>query len=298
MIRSASEWKPEVEGSFANLPAERYHAAPGFSHSASLWLDPPARFQYRNVEKPTQYMILGTLAHAMALEPDKPLPGVVTKPANYPAPPDSSLVKSKKVAAGDLVDWNGNANYCKKWMAAQEAAGLIVLTQVEMDELDGMVRAVNAHDVVGPVLRNSITEVSIFHAHVDGDDMVLRKCRIDAVPVGKNALLDYKTVDEASDDAAFKKLEYDGWDTQAANNLDLWNYQNPEDYRDQFGYVMIERKPPHIIKLIRVSQGYLERGRQKMAERIHVYARCVRENKWPGYPSEWVTIEPRRRNYA
>ena len=299
-MKPASEWKPDVEGVFLNLPSDRYHAAPGFSHSMSLHMDPPSRLPVylTKREKPTQYMIMGTLAHAFALEPDKPLPFIAMKPEQYPAPADSSLVKSKKVTVGDMVDWNGNANYCKKWAADREAEGSVVVTQSELDELDGMVRALNYHPIVGPALANSLTEVSVFHAHSDGDDNVLRKCRIDIVPIGKNALLDVKTVDEASEYTSRSKLEYEGWDTQAANNTDLFNYQNPDDYRSEFGFVLIERKPPHVIYLCHVGQKYMERGRAKMAERIHAYAQCWKSGIWPGNTPQWNMIEPRERRYA
>lgn len=291
---TATEFKPDTDGVFYNLPAERYHAAPGFSHSMSLHMDPPCRLPVylSKREEPSIYMILGTLAHAMILEPDKPLPQIAVRPDTYPAPADCSAVKQKKAMPGDPLDWHGSAKYCQQWVADAEAAGLIVLTQKEYSELEGMVRTVAETKMLSKILRNAQTEVSVFSAFAIGEGVVLRKVRLDIVPRG-NALIDLKTVDEASVDTFRNKLEYDGWATQAANAIELWNAQNPEHQKTEFGFVLIERKPPHVLIHCQVQQEDIEWGRLKMYDRVESYYVCSQKGEWPGYPEAWISV-PRR----
>lgn len=75
-------------GVVRGLDSATYHAIPGASPSklmkfhgttpahAKVALDTPI--------KPSPEMILGTLAHAAVLEPDKPLPRIVMVPKEYP----------------------------------------------------------------------------------------------------------------------------------------------------------------------------------------------------------------------
>lgn len=105
-------------GVFRGLPASDYHSRPGASPSklrhfhgttpahAKLVIDTPV--------EPTPGMILGTLAHAAALEPDKPLPGIVMVPKEYPETekpikrlkePPLFTKEERMEMASDLAPW-------------------------------------------------------------------------------------------------------------------------------------------------------------------------------------------------
>lgn len=277
---------PNTPGVYLGLPAETYHAAPGFSHSMSQHMEPPARLKAYRPDKPTALMMLGTLAHSLILEPSKPLPRLVVPPEEYPAPSGSSLVKSKRVAAGDMVKWSWSAHYCQDWRTAQEEAGNIVLSQSDLDTALGMAEAVASNSQAAELLTDGQSEIALF-GDPYGDGPFL-KSRIDLAP-DCEWLIDVKTVDEASKEAFQKRIFYEGWGTQAAWYLDLWNAL--ADQRRYFGFIMVERKAPHLVATYRVSGADLAWSRQVNAMRQRLYAECLRDDSWPGWTTAWLTVE-------
>lgn len=283
---------PNTEGTFEGLPFAQYLAAPGVSQSMLKHMDPPARLPAYLAEKrePTEEMILGTLAHAAILEPEAPLPRIVLPPDTYPAPPDCSAVKQKKAQPGDHLPWHWSANYCKRWYAEAVNEGLIVLTEERMETLRGVIRSVSVHDRARELFTSGRSEVSVFSAFVGRDWSVLRKCRIDHVPVG-NVLGDIKTVPDADEATFQRRLHDDGWACQAAHYLDCWNSNNPDDWRDGFVYVLVEKKAPYLVATYNVGARTLEAARTENDRRIALYHECQTRNRWPGYPTSWVTVD-------
>ncbi|TXH52719.1 MAG: hypothetical protein E6Q97_14980 [Desulfurellales bacterium] len=283
---------PNTEGTFRGLPFSQYLAAPGVSQSMLKHMDPPARLPAYLAEKrePTEEMILGTLAHSAILEPEKPLPGIVVPPETYPAPSDCTAVKQKKAQPGDPLAWHWSATYCKRWYAEAVEAGLIVLTEERMETLRGVIRSVSLHDKAAELFSTGQTEVSVFSAFVGRDWSVLRKCRIDHVPTG-NVLGDIKTVPDADPETFQRRLHDDGWACQAAHYLDLWNDQNPDDWRDGFVYVLVEKKAPYLVATYNVGARTLDAARVENERRIRLYHECQTRNHWPGFSASWVTVD-------
>lgn len=291
-MNTSTDWQPGAEGVFFGLPSETYHQAPGVSNSMLQHMDPPARLPAYLTEprEVTEFMIMGTLVHSMILEPDKPLPKIILQPDTYPAPPDSSLVKAKKVNVGDPIDWNNNSKYCKRWHAEAEEAGLIVLTEKRRDSLIGMVKAVSTHPSARSLLMNCETEVSVFQNWTRGAGTILRKGRMDIVPIGSNTLADVKTCDDASPEEFAKKLA-DGYANQAAYYLDLWNETNPHDQREVFVFIAVERKPPYLVSCHIVGHRTIRYCRGVNQQRLATYLECSQTKYWPGYPTEFKTLE-------
>lgn len=286
-----TQWQPGVQGVFECLPAETYHAAPGVSHSMLCHMDPPARLP-AYLTQPREVsieMMLGTLTHAMILEPDKPLPKIVVQPETYPAQPDSAAVKSKKAAVGDPLPWHNGAHYCKRWHAEAREAGLLPVTQAQHDALHGMVLEVSRKEPARRLLAECETEVSVFVDWEYHGAKLLRKARLDAVPRA-NVLCDIKTCDDASPDAFAKKLE-DGYATQAAYYLDAWNEAVPHDQREGFVFVAVERRPPYLVACYVVDQRALAWARERNFRRLRDYLRCSQDGLWTGFPDEFVTLD-------
>lgn len=286
----ASTWQPGAQGVFAGLASETYHKALGVSHSMLRNMDPPARLPAYLTEPctVTEFMVLGTLCHHMILEPEKPLPKIIIQPDTYPAPPDSSLVKTKKVAPGEPIEWNNNSKYCKRWNAEAHEAGLIVLTDARRDSLIGMVKSVSVHPAARSLLENCDTEVSVFLDWTRGAGRVLRKGRMDIVPRA-NVLADLKTCEDASPEEFAKKLA-DGYATQAAYYLDLWNEAMPHDQREGLVFIAVERKPPFLVACYVVDPIDIAIGRRLNQERLAAYLEACRENRWGGFSEGFQTI--------
>lgn len=287
-------WQPDTEGIFLDLPAAQYFTAPGFSHSMSQHMDPPAKLPVY-LAKPREakvHQIIGTLTHSRILEPSKPLPQIIVPPEQYPAPSDSSLVKSKKVSVGDLIDWNWNAKYCKRWFAEESKLGKLVLSQKELDIVEGVVASIANDEDAQTVFAEGKSEVAIFKRFTLGGS-VLRKSRLDWVPDGSDALPDIKTTVDASPDGFAREIMKNGYLTQAAWYLDIWNDSNPDDQRQFFIFVAVEKEPPYLVccHKIHVSSEELKQARGLNVRRMERYMECVAANKWPGYPKNFPAVK-------
>lgn len=282
--RPGSEWQDGAQGVFMGFDAEKYHKAYGVSHSMLRNMEPPARLPAYLTEPRvvTADMVLGTLTHHLILEPEKPLPKIVVQPDTYPAQPDSTAVKQKKASVGDPIDWHNGAKYCKRWHAEAKEAGLIVLTSDRMDSLRGMVKSVSVHPGARSLLTNCETEVSVFLNWEHHGRAVLRKGRMDVLPINSNALADVKTCEDASTEEFAKKIE-EGYATQAAYYLDLWNEAMPNDQREAFVFIAVERKPPYLVACYYVNPTDIAIARRLNQARLTRYLECSKTNVWPGF---------------
>ena len=279
-----------MQGVFCGMSSNDYHAAGGVSSSMLRNMDPPARLPayLAAPREVTPEMMLGTLAHHMLLEPDKPLPKIAVQPETYPAPPDCSAVKTKKASPGDPLPWHNGATYCKRWHAEAREAGLLVLTSDAMESLRGMVSSVSNHPWARQILVNCDTEVSIFLDYEWNSKSVLRKARLDVVP-SISVLLDIKTVEDASKDAFAWKLA-DGYALQAAYYLDMWNEAIPHNQRDTFCFVVVERKPPYLVACYFMDSDDLNAGRTAYKRNLQTYMECSETKVWPGFSSKCEPI--------
>lgn len=286
---------PNAEGIWLDLPAKEYHAAKYFSQSMAKHLSPPARLPVYLSEpsKETEFTRMGTLVHSRILTPNEPLPGIICPPAKYPAPSDSSLVKSKKCAVGDLLDWTYQAKFCRVWRETQEAAGLEVMDSKELDRLVGIVDAIRNHETAAAIFASGRGEVSLVSPFETAHGTIKTKCRLDWVPPG-NFLADIKVVqDGKADHDEFVRLCIDrGYDIQAASNLMAWNYNNPDDQRHAFVFVAVERENPRpeFVNCLTVPPDMMELGRAKWGRACETYAKCNAENRWPGYPTGFTSM--------
>lgn len=256
-------------GIHLDLPANDYHALTGASASQlrTLWQSTPAHLR-ASLDAPraaSPAMQLGTLAHSVILEPDKPLPGVAIQPDEYEP--------GRK--------WTAAAKVCKEWRAAQEAAGLMVMKADEYDAAFGMARNLATHPAAGPLLTDGRAEVSLVVR--DEVNAVDCRARVDWLPNLHPAIVDLKTSSDASE-RAFTKKAYDlGYHIQAAFYLDLWNALMPSEPRTAFFFVVVENTAPFAVNVFECSPEFVELGRQHYQQALAVFARCCKENYWPAY---------------
>lgn len=285
-----------LAGAHRDMPASRYHSMPGASASRlrKLWQSSPAhlRVEMRKQVEPTPAMILGTLAHHAVLEPEKPLPRLVVPPATYPAPSDSSLVKTKKVAVGDAVDWSWSARFCKEWRRNLEAVGMMVVSQSTYDSTFGAAISVARHPIAGPLVADGDSEVSLLTWDETNDIGV--RCRLDHVPPGRS-LVDCKFTHDVTPRAFAKHAFEMGYHIQAALYLDVWNSLcGADEPKDQFVFIACEQSEPWAVNVFTCSPDFIELGRQHAAEMLALFARCLREDRWPAYPEHVHTLSAPR----
>jgi len=258
-------------GIYSNLSAAEYHALPGASASRlrKLWQSTPAHLKadLDGEREETDAMRLGTLAHALILEPEKPLPNLVVPPAEY--------------AAGK--PWNYNATVCKEWRAKQVEEGKTVVSADQYNGLMGMALAVAKHTEAGVLFSNGKAEVSC--VGYDTSNAVDVRCRMDFVPTAKNYLCDLKTTHDASEREFARTAYNSAFHIQAALYLALYNALSGEE-RSEFRFVAVEQKPPHAVNVFNCSPEFLSKGRADMSRTLALFARCLAEDHWPAYGEE------------
>jgi exodeoxyribonuclease VIII len=299
------------EGAFFDMPANEYFSSPGVSNSMLKHLggtedDPgsPAHFveQFKHRDEQTRPMLLGSLAHAKILEPNKPFPRIVIQPEEYPAPANCSAVKQKKVGVGDLIPWHGGAGYCKRWVADELAKGNTVLTRSEHDALEGMALSVANHPTARRALAAGSSEVSLFKRFYRRGE-ILRKARVDFASQG-NALIDIKTCMDARKDSFSRTIWMMRYYVQAAYYLDLWNDLVdagfiPEYQRKAtFVFVAVEKFPPYAVSVFDVSSNALHAGREEYQRNLQLLMNCIALDYWPAYSTDTQEIDLPKRAYA
>lgn len=266
----------DLIGVHPDMAAADYHQLPGASASQlrKLWAQTPAHLK-ASADEPvevTAAMMLGTLAHSVILEPDKPLPGIVIQPEEYEP--------GKK--------WTYAAKVCKEWRAARESEGLLVLNADEYDAVFGMARTITAHPDAGPMLEKGQSELSL--VTFDSANGVPVRARLDFIPDGVSYLADVKTTSSAAPHDFMRKAFESGFHIQAALYIALWNHLTGEA-RTGFRFIVVEQKPPHAVNVFDCSPDFLARGAEDYKRALATYGKCVASGIWPAYPSGVLTLE-------
>lgn len=273
---------PLPPGLYEDLPAAEYHLQPGASASRlmKLWKSTPAhlRLQLDEPFEPTPSMFIGTLGHALMLEPEKELPKLWVKPETYLAVPleEGRIVEEKP--------WSGNAKVCKSLMADARALGLIPITRDDYDNAHAAAKALSQHSLIKPVLRDCQTELTIIIR--DSRNEVNVRCRYDVKPArGHPNLADCKFTGCLDVEGWPRHAYNSGYHIQVALNLEVWNsYAGADDPKTGFEFWVVENKAPFDVVVFECTPEFIERGRLDFYRLLAVYAECERSGVWPGTP--------------
>lgn len=104
---------------------------------------------------------------------------------------------------------------------------------------------------------------------------------------------DYKTTGEsAAPDALARKMVNDGWHIQAAmgeRGLDALNMMRGSDRK--FLFVVQEDTVPYALNVVEIAADPLVMGRKMLDAAVGTWSRCMRVDRFPGYPLDIVTPE-------
>lgn len=253
----------KMDGIFENISNEDYHASEGISNTAiSLILDCPARYyhQYlseKKIKKETTALTVGSLIHALVLEPH--------------------LVDSKFTIVPKDVDIRLSSKKGKTNFELLSLAGLPLIKFKDYIECKSIADAVRQHrDFEGSFL-NAKIENSFFSTDEDG---VALKCRPDFY--NDFMLCDLKTTVNCDPREFEKTIMSYGYHRQAAINLDIATKLTGRFY-DSFLFVVVEKKPPYLCEFFLIGDESIDQGRKEYKTGIEIYKKCLSENKWPSY---------------
>jgi len=283
MIRAYDPKTFAPEGDWSDVPIEVYHN-PAFGLSSSMLghLDPPARLPVYLNEKHERsaWSIIGSLVHSRVLEPDKPLPSIIVTPDTYPGKTGPAK-------------WTYQANFCKEWRDEQESKGLIVLSQDEYETVVGCVQSISARRLCREVFNKPGSfELSCFGEYRG----VKVRIRPDFVPTVGNALIDLKTtLDKGTNQSEWERAVIQRrYHVQAAFYLDVWNAFHPEDQRDAFCWIVVEKASPYLAGEFVASQRLIEAGRYQYRLELATYQQCLQSGQWLGHSESWIEVAPPR----
>jgi hypothetical protein len=188
-------------------------------------------------------------------------------PTTYPA------------AKGEEKPWNGNATYCRDWLATCEAAGVTPVKSSDWLTAEAMMRALAVWLDKVPVLATGKAQVSV--VWVEPKSGVTCKGRIDWITPGW--LCDYKTTVDASPWGFGRQAGQLGYHIQAAMYQDAWHILTGE--RVPFLFIAQEKVQPFAAGLYPMQDASIAAGRALYEKAAYWWGQSKKSGEWPGYSS-------------
>jgi hypothetical protein len=242
--------KKPNEVSNADYHADRTHLS---SSALKLILSDPGKFYKRyilnevEVEKTSEALLFGTVAHLYTLEPHL----VSTSVTTYPG----------AVRRGKAFE---------EFAASHE--GKIILGKSDSEKLDVLMEAYNAH----PVAKSLVHEVE--HTITGTLSGVYLKARCDSINVEKGYIMDIKTTRFSSDPESFKQTAIDlYYDLSAALYCEIASqvYGKPFDF-----YFVVMSKCDLDCRVFKSSKEFLAGGKFRLQEALDSYKLRMNSGDW------------------
>jgi hypothetical protein len=273
VIFTQTPFKPGTEGVWLDLPSDVYRNAPGVSQSMLKDFGDhasPLHFRASKPKEATEDMEFGTICHTAILEPGNLPSAYYIRPDQYPS-------ENKKTKQTEMKKWSGNSDWCKDWL--KEHNGRPVITKRDEAKIPKIVERVKSLDECGSALRFGKREVSWFKR--DEITGLLCKCRTDLIADTTNGvrfIFDLKKVQSgAATHEAFSKHAHDlGYHIQAASYLRITG-------ADRFVFVPFDDDEPFDACEFEPTAEMLDSGAYEYRRILDAYAKCVKEDRWPGY---------------
>ncbi len=172
--------------------------------------------------------------------------------------------------------WNGNATFCKDWLAAQD--GALVINRTNYETLSDMRGAVK------PYLsfqHGCQCEISVFSER----EGLPVKVRVDCLPGGEDQpVVDLKTCRSAHPEQFMRDALRMGYHIQAAYTLDLLAKAGIK--RKEFRFIAVETEAPYAVCVLRfqdIGMSALRMGRARYRAIFNRIAEAHRTGRWEGY---------------
>ena len=279
-------------GMYGGMDIDIYHASgvcegPSISSSGlrQIFNESPAHFfaQWRGnpkrVDKPeSRHFIIGRAAHHLHLGQQNFSSMFEVQPTEY-----------EDEKTGEVKPWNNNANACKRWHAARKEEGKTVLNAKEAEQIIGMAEELGRHPIVAHGALNGLVERSMFWK--DEKTGIWLKSRPDAIPGDSGDFVDYKTTTSVEWTALVRSIYDFGYNQQGALVRQaaraVLKIPNPS-----FSLVFQEKEPPHCVRVVTLKDNDLELGDKQNRAALDLFAKCLKENHWPGPGGDQRDADP------
>lgn len=270
-------------GIYKGISLELYHSAelfdgvPAVSSSslrkissqspAHYWAESPYNPDRVEPEDKAHYALGRALHHLTAGEPGFFEKWFALQPATYD---DENT--------GEVKKWNGNANVCKRWLAANE--GRTILKEKQIDQLRGMAASLGNH----PVVRQGALGGNIEHSYFwrDKETGIWCKWRPDATPVDSADFVDLKTTTDVRWHKLQRSISDFGYHQQGALGRVACRELLGREM-NSFALLFIEKeRPPYDCRLVQMKDDDLALGERQNRAALHTFWKCWKDKHWPG----------------
>lgn len=262
---------PTGDAVVRDLPHEQYLQHPALSFSGAKTIvrpGGPARFAYEREHgrPPRAQFDVGHAAHAAVL-------GV-----------------GPELAVFTFPDWRTKEARAARDLARAE--GRVPILADTAKQVADMADALRADPLAARVLTKGSGEPEVSLFWHDPEHGVDRRGRVDwlrrADQNGRLILVDYKTTDSADPDALARSIVAYGYHMQAAFYRDLVLGLGLAR-SVPFLFVFQEKTAPYLVNVVELDAPTLQMGADKVQQALETFARCTREDTWPGYTAAGIT---------
>lgn len=208
---------------------------------------------------------------------------------------DSAIADSAEVHARKFVIYE-DRRQGKAWDAFEEKnADKVILNRTEANTVTDCALALARHDDTQKILAVCHKQVCVIANHAEHGwrlkgllDLLPDRSRCSDMLAGYT--FDLKTAIDASPDGFSDACFKFGYATQAAFYMKLLEYSGV--HIETFGFIVVETVPPHQIGIHFIQRGSAEYvyGIAQIENLLPRYHKCVSENNWPSYPSDWQAV--------
>ena len=257
---------------------EAYHAGEGISSSdLKQLLKSPAHYRASKLEpiEPTPQMVLGTVFHALMLEPE-------SFEADF-------AVGNHKIRSGKEYD-----------KTVADNPGKTIITVAQYDAAKAMVDSYQSQCQDNPELaqlNEGLKEMAFYWQC--GETGATCKVKPDIITAGGGSIVDVKTASDASFDAFQKQMVDLQYFVSAAYYLRGVaevlrlgvNVPHVTEAPTGFKFIVIETKEPYPVAIYKLAPKALEFGNALVDKALQVYAESVATDTWPGYSKESLEMD-------
>jgi PDDEXK-like domain of unknown function (DUF3799) len=248
-----------------------------------LMLDAPvlARAWYDGGEEESSPALdFGVAFHMAALEPDR-------FAATYAVEPDFGDCRANARTGTTKEEGARNREARDAWRAAH--AGAKYLSDEDAVRIRGMVEALHAHPVAGPIVKYGRSEVTCrWRDKATGIECAARG---DKWHEDLAWLYDLKGLEDASWDGFRMASERYGFHRQEAHYRMGW--ATTGNTIGGMGFVCVRKRAPHLIGLYEHEPSDIEAGAAANRRALVAMAEALKTGVWPGYQTGFQTVKLR-----
>lgn len=275
--------KIAMPGIYDGIPLDMYHSGdlciePSISSSglrklynpcpyvvsspAHYWINSPYNKEREEEGDDSVFMILGRASHHLLF-----------------GEKDFRSVFTVRPATINGETWHSNKTICKAWLKRQAEHGLTVLTMDQLRAIKGISKSLAQEPLVQHGILNGAIEQSwIWKDKATG---VWCKARPDASPNDSLDFVDLKITRSVMWNDLQRSIRDYGY-YQQAGFVAMACREILGQPINSFSLVFVESRPPYCVEIVTLKDIDLQRGEKACRIGLSMFAKCMRENRWPG----------------